>query len=69
MGGLGWFSCGFLVTWQKLAPFFLLAMFCNLFFFVFLGFGVLSRLVGGISGIGQVQVRLLMAYSSISHWG
>nr|YP_009648869.1 NADH dehydrogenase subunit 2 [Notospermus geniculatus]QCZ36419.1 NADH dehydrogenase subunit 2 [Notospermus geniculatus] len=69
MGGLTWFGCGVLVTWQKLAPFLVLLSLCGDFLFLFLLLGGLSSLVGGVLGIGQVQVRLLMGYSSISHWG
>lgn len=29
----------------------------------------MSSVLGGFMGIGQVQVRIMMAYSSISHWG
>jgi len=36
---------------------------------MFLFLGALSSVVGGVLGVGQVQVRLLMAYSSIGHWG
>nr|YP_006303256.1 NADH dehydrogenase subunit 2 [Zygeupolia rubens]ADZ05383.1 NADH dehydrogenase subunit 2 [Zygeupolia rubens] len=69
MGGLGWFSCGVLITWQKLAPFFVLLGFSSSFLFLFLFFGFVSSVVGGFMGIGQVQLRFLLAYSSISHWG
>nr|YP_010852309.1 NADH dehydrogenase subunit 2 [Desmaulus extinctorium]WGH72841.1 NADH dehydrogenase subunit 2 [Desmaulus extinctorium] len=74
MGGLSWFSCMLLATWQKIAP---------LFLFVFLiqsssFYGLLlivcvmcsgSTLVGGFGGFNQTQVRGLLAYSSISHLG
>nr|YP_003001956.1 NADH dehydrogenase subunit 2 [Lineus viridis]ACO40324.1 NADH dehydrogenase subunit 2 [Lineus viridis] len=69
MGGLSWFGCSFLMTWQKLAPFFILLSLSSLFVWFFLFLGCLSSVVGGLMGIGQVQVRVLMAYSSISHWG
>ena len=32
-------------------------------------FGGFSSILGGLIGVGQVQVRILIAYSSISHWG
>nr|YP_010146839.1 NADH dehydrogenase subunit 2 [Yininemertes pratensis]QQP01068.1 NADH dehydrogenase subunit 2 [Yininemertes pratensis] len=69
MGGLSWFGCGALLTWQKLAPFFVVLGLSFPFCFLFLVFGCFSAVVGGLMGVGQVQLRLLMAYSSISHWG
>lgn len=69
MGGLSWIGCGFLMTWQKLGPFLVLAVVGGGFLGLFMLVGVLSSVVGGALGVGQVQVRLLMAYSSISHWG
>lgn len=69
MGGLRWVSCGILLTWQKLAPFFILTSLSYLYLFMLLLFGALSSLVGGFIGIGQVQLRFLMSYSSIAHWG
>lgn len=69
IGGLRWVCCGILITWQKLGPFFVVSSFSFGFFYLLLIFGVLSSLVGGLLGIGQVQVRLLIAYSSIGHWG
>lgn len=69
MGGLGWFSCGFLVTWQKLAPFLVLLGIGSIFSWLLLLLGCVSSVWGGVMGIGQVQVRILISYSSISHWG
>nr|YP_006576082.1 NADH dehydrogenase subunit 2 [Kulikovia alborostrata]AEM23539.1 NADH dehydrogenase subunit 2 [Kulikovia alborostrata] len=69
MGGLSWFCCGVLLTWQKFGPFFILGGFSYNFYFLLLIFGLFSSIIGGVLGIGQVQIRLLMAYSSIGHWG
>lgn len=69
MGGLGWFSCGVLITWQKLAPFLILCVVGSGFIGLFVLLGCFSSVLGGVIGVGQVQVRVLMAYSSISHWG
>nr|YP_010303571.1 NADH dehydrogenase subunit 2 [Quasilineus sinicus]QXO02043.1 NADH dehydrogenase subunit 2 [Quasilineus sinicus] len=69
MGGLGWFACGFLATWQKFAPLFLLCGIFSDFFYLFFFFACFSSLVGGIGGVGQVQLRILMGYSSINHLG
>nr|YP_009003690.1 NADH dehydrogenase subunit 2 [Iwatanemertes piperata]AHB53115.1 NADH dehydrogenase subunit 2 [Iwatanemertes piperata] len=69
MGGLSWLACGLLATWQKLAPFFLLFGVLSDFFYLFLFFACVSSLVGGVGGVGQVQLRVLMGYSSINHLG
>nr|QRG01712.1 NADH dehydrogenase subunit 2 [Mesobuthus martensii] len=64
MEGLGWIVCLLLMTWQKLAPLFLL-----------LGFEVLSViclcsvLVGAFGGFNQVSLSKILAYSSILHVG
>nr|YP_009024192.1 NADH dehydrogenase subunit 2 [Nipponnemertes punctatula]AGL46770.1 NADH dehydrogenase subunit 2 [Nipponnemertes punctatula] len=68
MGGMGWFSLFVLSTWQKVAPFFLFLSFSE-FVFLVLFFGALSSLIGGVGGLGQVNSRVLLAYSSISHLG
>ncbi len=68
MGGVDWLVCGMLVTWQKFAPFFLV-IYSNLFSFFFILVGLFSSILGGLLGIGQVQVRAIIAYSSIGHWG
>nr|YP_009131679.1 NADH dehydrogenase subunit 2 [Micrura ignea]AJY78587.1 NADH dehydrogenase subunit 2 [Micrura ignea] len=69
MGGIGWVGCGVLATWQKLAPFMLLLGVAGGFGLALLAFSFFSSVLGGLGGIGQVQVRLLMAYSSIAHLG
>ena len=69
MGGLSWFACRLLVTWQKVAPFFVLLSLRSRWGLLFLVFGGVSAFLGGLIGVGQVQFRFLMAYSSIRHWG
>nr|UNI92189.1 NADH dehydrogenase subunit 2 [Scleropages jardinii] len=59
-----------LSTWQKLAPFALIyqiAPHTNPTLLISLG--VLSALVGGWGGLNQTQLRKLMAFSTIGHWG
>nr|WNH24382.1 NADH dehydrogenase subunit 2 [Vinciguerria poweriae] len=59
-----------LSTWQKLAPFILLnqiAPFVNTHLLVTLG--LVSTLVGGWGGLNQTQLRKILAYSSIAHFG
>lgn len=74
IAGLQWMSCLILVTWQKVAPVFLMISFFEvryIFWFALLIrlVGAGSRIVGGAGGIGQTQVRVLLAYSSIGHLG
>nr|AAK30331.1 NADH dehydrogenase subunit 2 [Lyciasalamandra antalyana]ACO05500.1 NADH dehydrogenase subunit 2 [Lyciasalamandra antalyana] len=59
-----------LSTWQKLAPMALLIMInhqlnSNLLVLM----AILSTVVGGWGGLNQVQMRKIMAYSSIAHLG
>nr|ACF04907.1 NADH dehydrogenase subunit 2 [Calyptraea chinensis] len=74
MGGLSWFSCLLLATWQKIAPLFLMVfliqnvVYYNLILIMcFMASG--SSLIGGLGGYNQSQIRALLAYSSISHLG
>nr|AGN71499.1 NADH dehydrogenase subunit 2 [Rhinoderma darwinii] len=59
-----------LSTWQKLAPMALLiqlAPFINLNLMLLLG--LLSTMIGGWGGINQMQIRKILAFSSIAHLG
>nr|ALN11516.1 NADH dehydrogenase subunit 2 [Hyloxalus yasuni] len=59
-----------LSTWQKIAPMTLLLQFpqsLNLNLMLILG--LLSTLIGGWGGINQVQIRKILAFSSIAHLG
>jgi NADH-ubiquinone oxidoreductase chain 2 len=74
IAGLPWLSCLLLTTWQKVAPLFLVVSFINdtyiyRIILILCFFRVGSRLVGGIGGINQRQIRALIAYSSIGHLG
>nr|AKE36675.1 NADH dehydrogenase subunit 2 [Meretrix lamarckii] len=71
MSSLSWFSCFVISVVQKVAPLWLLSNFC-------LGsgvvnvvevLGVLTCLVGCVGGIGMLNYRALMGYSSLSHLG
>nr|WVD57259.1 NADH dehydrogenase subunit 2 [Triplophysa weiheensis] len=59
-----------LSTWQKLAPLALIiqvAPTINPMMLTLLG--LLSTLIGGWGGLNQIQVRKILAYSSIAHMG
>jgi len=67
---LSWLGCLLLSTWQKLAPLFVFFwFFFDSWISYVLFFGVISSLVGGLGGVNQVQIRILIAYSSINHLG
>nr|YP_010142665.1 NADH dehydrogenase subunit 2 [Sinotaia quadrata]QQL03245.1 NADH dehydrogenase subunit 2 [Sinotaia quadrata] len=74
MSGLSWLSCLLLVTWQKVAPIFLISVLMEIIdvMWLLLMICVLSSgsaLIGGFGGVNQSQIRVLLAYSSIGHMG
>nr|WNH22545.1 NADH dehydrogenase subunit 2 [Calamus calamus] len=58
-----------LSTWQKLAPFVLLLQIQPTNSSLLMALGITSTLVGGWGGLNQVQLRKILAYSSIAHLG
>nr|ABO14056.1 NADH dehydrogenase subunit 2 [Carlhubbsia stuarti] len=69
MQGLNLFTGLILSTWQKLAPFCLIYQIQPDTPNVFITLGLLSIIVGGWGGFNQVQLRKILAYSSIAHLG
>nr|QLY89859.1 NADH dehydrogenase subunit 2 [Viviparus viviparus] len=74
MSSLSWLSCLLLITWQKLAPVFLMSVVVEVSGMLWLLLLICvissgSALIGGVGGINQSQVRGLLAYSSIGHMG
>nr|YP_010042730.1 NADH dehydrogenase subunit 2 [Pentaceraster mammillatus]QPC56355.1 NADH dehydrogenase subunit 2 [Pentaceraster mammillatus]WRK21206.1 NADH dehydrogenase subunit 2 [Pentaceraster mammillatus] len=68
--GVGFLQGLALSTWQKLAPFVVLAnVVDSLEVSVLACLGMLSVLVGGWGGLNQTQVRKVLAFSSIAHMG
>lgn len=70
MRKLSWPLCIILSTWQKFAPLIILAssnISPNSSLIMILG--SIGRLIGGIGGLNQTQLRPLLAYSSIGHLG
>jgi len=68
MGGLSWISCLLLAVWQKVGPLFIIIrVIKNIYCWILLIFGCLGSIIGGVGGINQSQIRILLAYSSIGH--
>nr|YP_010713320.1 NADH dehydrogenase subunit 2 [Lychas mucronatus]WDA95770.1 NADH dehydrogenase subunit 2 [Lychas mucronatus] len=62
--GLSWFSCLILLTWQKLAPLWLISEFDPIFIIP-----LISVLIGSLGGFNQSSLKKILAYSSIMHMG
>nr|YP_010956602.1 NADH dehydrogenase subunit 2 [Upeneus parvus]WMY89695.1 NADH dehydrogenase subunit 2 [Upeneus parvus] len=58
-----------LATWQKLAPVILLFQIALADTYLLTTLGLASTLLAGWAGLNQVQVRKILAYSSIAHMG
>lgn len=58
-----------LSTWQKLAPFALLVQISYPNTTLLVVLGIISTLIGGWGGLNQIQLRKILAYSSIAHLG
>jgi len=64
-----WISCLILSTWQKLAPLSILAFIYNTNWLIVAITARINALIGGVIGINQVNLRSIIAYSSITHIG
>nr|UOF70413.1 NADH dehydrogenase subunit 2 [Tropostreptus hamatus] len=66
MEGLNWFASMMLLTWQKIAPLFLMTThnLSSLFMYLVV---LLSSAVGALGGLNQLLLRKMLAYSSINH--
>lgn len=68
--GLRWMFSFTVLSWQKLAPFFLLSLaLLNSYSILFFAAIILSSLTGAINGLSQSSIRKLLAFSSINHLG
>nr|WAP91489.1 NADH dehydrogenase subunit 2 [Opisthoteuthis massyae] len=65
---MSWMMLFLILTWQKLAPLFMLS-FINFNQNIILLSATLSALLGSIQAINQTSIQLIMSYSSISHLG
>nr|YP_010714128.1 NADH dehydrogenase subunit 2 [Menida lata]WDD39691.1 NADH dehydrogenase subunit 2 [Menida lata] len=67
MASISWMKCCILMTWQKLAPLFMIS---NLNSTVTINLSIImSVMIGSLGGINQTSLRKIMAYSSINHIG
>nr|YP_010454112.1 NADH dehydrogenase subunit 2 [Inioteuthis japonica]QXJ42102.1 NADH dehydrogenase subunit 2 [Inioteuthis japonica] len=63
-----WMILFLLLTWQKLAPLFMLSLMNSNLMLIML-ISLLSTLIGSIMAINQTNLQLIITYSSISHLG
>lgn len=61
-----WWSCFYLITFQKLIPIILISLFIRRLIWVL---RIIRLLVGVIGRINQVEIKQLIAFSSIHHIG
>nr|YP_010583782.1 NADH dehydrogenase subunit 2 [Octopus salutii]UXN83978.1 NADH dehydrogenase subunit 2 [Octopus salutii] len=65
---MSWMILFLILTWQKLAPLFMLS-FINFNYTIMISSAFLSSILGSIQAINQSSLQLIMVYSSISHLG
>nr|QDI93791.1 NADH dehydrogenase subunit 2 [Tuxedo cruralis] len=66
MNKMSWPLCMMLMTWQKLAPMYIVSMTINMNK-VTITVICISAVMGAIGGINQTSTRKIMAYSSMNH--
>nr|UPL65351.1 NADH dehydrogenase subunit 2 [Meschia woodwardi] len=66
MSNMNWLNNIVLMTWQKLAPLFVISNF-NFNHWMFYATIILSSTIGAIGGLNYSSLRKIMAYSSINH--
>ncbi|YP_010718657.1 NADH dehydrogenase subunit 2 (mitochondrion) [Liolophura japonica] len=69
ISGLSWVSNSLLMTWQKVAPLFLICFFFYISSIQAIMMVLMSSFFGGVGGLNQTSIRGLLAYSSILHNG
>nr|AML25747.1 NADH dehydrogenase subunit 2 [Carabidae sp. BMNH 1274270] len=64
--GMNWINSLILMTWQKIAPMMLISYTINMSnFLIFII--IISSLISSISGLNQLSMQKLLAFSSINH--
>nr|YP_009443900.1 NADH dehydrogenase subunit 2 [Speleketor irwini]ATU07121.1 NADH dehydrogenase subunit 2 [Speleketor irwini] len=66
MKNMNWLNCFILMTWQKLAPLFIITYMTSKSYLIIMII-ILSALVGGWGGLNQLDIKKLLAYSSVNH--
>nr|YP_009492404.1 NADH dehydrogenase subunit 2 [Lygus pratensis]AHN95673.1 NADH dehydrogenase subunit 2 [Lygus rugulipennis]AWI69706.1 NADH dehydrogenase subunit 2 [Lygus pratensis] len=68
MSKISWNMCVMLMTWQKIAPMYILSLIMenNKLMMMMI---MLSTIMGAILGLNHTSIRKIMAYSSINHVG
>lgn len=64
---INWTIIFILLTWQKVAPLFILNIFSNYLFFIIMA--ISTSYVGAMGGINQNFLKIILSYSSINHRG
>nr|YP_009162945.1 NADH dehydrogenase subunit 2 [Uroteuthis duvaucelii]AKT93703.1 NADH dehydrogenase subunit 2 [Uroteuthis duvaucelii] len=65
---MSWMILFLLLTWQKVAPLFMLSL-INTNYTSLIIISVISTITGSIMALNQTNIQLIMTYSSISHLG
>nr|QCF39629.1 NADH dehydrogenase subunit 2 [Glomeridesmus spelaeus]QCF39642.1 NADH dehydrogenase subunit 2 [Glomeridesmus spelaeus] len=65
--GLSWLYLFILISWQKLAPLFL--MFNFMFMDLFIIIIMMNLIIGSVMGINQTSMKKIIIFSSINHMG
>nr|YP_010292310.1 NADH dehydrogenase subunit 2 [Poecilobdella javanica]ULO25934.1 NADH dehydrogenase subunit 2 [Poecilobdella javanica] len=68
MKSMNWLGCMILSTWQKLGPLCIMIFYLNKYGVIII-ISIINIMIGGTFGMIQSDLRVLMAYSSISHLG
>lgn len=64
---INWINCFIFITWQKIAPIFLLISIKNNYLIYFII--ILSVITGALIGLNQTILKIILIYSSINHLG
>nr|WMC20796.1 NADH dehydrogenase subunit 2 [Egea inermis] len=65
---MSWMILFLMLTWQKIAPLFMLTM-MNSNLLMIISISVMSSILGSMMALNQTNIQLILTYSSISHLG
>nr|YP_009485721.1 NADH dehydrogenase subunit 2 [Scipinia horrida]AVZ00857.1 NADH dehydrogenase subunit 2 [Scipinia horrida] len=69
MEKMSWPSCFILMTWQKVAPMYILSCVINMNETMMFLLILIMVLTGSLGGLNQTSIRKIMSYSSMDHMG